>query len=67
MKNEILLLLTDKWCYWEASNAIAVANTFSDYSVRTIAVDKKPKASMGNLFTSINYCIQDYHDLSNVT
>ena len=24
-KNEILLLLTDRWCDWEASYAIAVA------------------------------------------
>ena len=27
-KNEILLLLTDRWCDWEASYAIAVANVF---------------------------------------
>lgn len=39
-KNEILLLLTDKWCDWEASYAIAVANSFSDYIVKTIAIDK---------------------------
>ena len=38
-KNEILLLLTDRWCDWEASYAIAVANTFSDYVVKTIALD----------------------------
>ena len=47
-KNEILLLLTDRWCDWEASYAIAVANVFSDYVVKTIALDTNPKASMGN-------------------
>jgi putative intracellular protease/amidase len=66
MKNEILLLLTDKWCDWEASYAISVANSFSDYVVRTIAIDKEPKISMGNLCTSIDYCIADYDDFSNV-
>lgn len=65
-KNEILLLLTDKWCDWEASYTIAVANAFSDYAVKTIAVDKKPKVSMGNLSTSIDYCIADYKNFSNV-
>jgi len=65
-KNEILLLLTDKWCDWEASYAIAVANSFSDYAVKTIAIDKKPKVSMGNLSASVDYCIADYEDFSNV-
>jgi len=65
-KNEILLLLTDKWCDWEAGYAIAVANSFSDYVVKTIAIDKKPKVSMGNLSVSVDYSIADYNDFSNV-
>ncbi len=65
-KNEILLLLTDRWCDWEASYAIAVANSFSDYVVKTVAIDKKPKVSMGNLSVSVDYCITDYDDFSNV-
>lgn len=64
-KNEILLLLTDSWNDWEASYTIAVANSFSDYTVKTIAIDKNPKVSMGNLCTSIDYCITDYSDFSN--
>ena len=64
-KNEILLLLTDRWCDWEASYAIAVANTFSDYVVKTIALDTNPKASMGNLCANIDYSIDDYLNFSN--
>ena len=47
-KNEILLLLTDRWCDWEASYAIAVANVFSDYVVKTIALNTSPKVSQKN-------------------
>lgn len=35
-KNEVLLFLTDKWCDWEASYAMAVINSFSNYKVKTI-------------------------------
>lgn len=66
-KNEILLLLTDKWCDWEASYAIAVAHSFSDYVVKTVAIDKKPKVSMGNLSVSVDCSIIDYNDFSNVS
>lgn len=59
-QNEILLLLTDRWCDWEASYAIAVANSFSEYVVRTIAIDKEPKVSMGNLSVIADCCIADY-------
>lgn len=64
-KNEILLLLTDRWCDWEASYAVAVANSFSDYEVKTIALNKSPQISMGGLKTSIDHCISDYEDFSN--
>ncbi|WP_048602023.1 type 1 glutamine amidotransferase family protein [Rubeoparvulum massiliense] len=66
MKNEILLLLTDKWCDWEASYAVAVANAFSDYMVKTISVDTNPKISMGNLCTSVDYSITNFDNYSNV-
>lgn len=65
-KKEILLLLTDRWCDWEASYAIAVANSFSEYVVKTVAIDKKPIVSMGNLSTSVDYCISNFNDFSNV-
>lgn len=64
-KNEILLLLTDRWCDWEASYATAVANVFSDYVVKTIALDTSPKVSMGNLCVNIDYSIDDYLNFSN--
>ena len=64
-KNEILLLLTDRWCDWEASYAIAVANVFSDYVVKTIALDTSPKVSMGNLCANIDYSIDDNLNFSN--
>lgn len=63
-RNEILILLTDRWNDWEASYTIAVANSFSDYTVKTIAIDKASKVSMGNLSVSIDYCIADYDDFS---
>lgn len=65
-KNEILLLLTDKWCDWEASYAIAPAHSYADFVVKTIAVDKEPKVSMGNLSVNIDRCIEDFNDLSKV-
>ncbi len=63
-RNKILLLLTDCWNDWEASYAIAVANSFSDYTVKTIAIDKASKVSMGNLSVNVDYCIADYDDFS---
>ena len=61
-KNEILLVLTDRWCDWEASYIIAVANSFSDYTVKTIAVDTDPKVSMGGVRAQVDYRIEDYID-----
>lgn len=46
-KNEVLLLLTDRWNDWEASYTIAVMNSYSDYTVKTIGIDKADKVSMG--------------------
>lgn len=65
-KNEILVLLTDKWCDWEASYVSAVANSYTDYVVKTIAIDKMPKTSMGNICASIDYSIASFDDFSQV-
>lgn len=62
--NEILLFLTDRWCDWEASYAIAVSNAFSDYEVKTVALDKNPKISMGNICANVDYCVSDYTDFT---
>jgi putative intracellular protease/amidase len=61
-KNELLLLLTDRWCDWEAGYAIAVANSFSDYTVKTIAMDKSPKKSMGGIRAEVDYIVGDYQN-----
>ncbi len=66
-KKTILLVLTDKWCDWEASYAIASANSFFDYEVKTIAIDKNPKISMGNICASVDYCIDDYSDFNDTS
>lgn len=63
IKNEVLIVLTEQWNDWEASYAIAVINSFSDYKVKTIGVDKLPKKSMGGINASIDCSINDYDDL----
>lgn len=65
-KSEVLLLLTDRWCDWEASYAIAVVNSFSNYVVKTISTDTIPKVSMGGIKTEVNYCIGDYQNFDDV-
>lgn len=66
MKNKVLLFLTDEWCDWEAGYAIAVINSFSDYVVETVAIDKKPKVSMGNVKASVDHAMSELHDFSDV-
>lgn len=63
-KNEILLVLTDKWCDWEASYAIAVAHSYCGYVVKTVAVDQEPKVSMGGLLAQIDCRVDDHRDFS---
>lgn len=65
-RNEILLLLTDRWCDWEASYAIAVANAFSDYVVRTVAVDLTPKISMGGIRAAVDVTIDAYNEYNHL-
>ena len=65
-KNEVLVLLTDRWCDWEASYAIAVLNSFSDYEVKTISIDTIPKVSMGGIKAEVDYCIGNYENFHNL-
>lgn len=65
-KNEILLLLTDRWCDWEAGYAIAVANSFSDYVVKSIAIDTNLKVSMGGIKAEVDYSIESYQNFDNL-
>ena len=66
-KNEILLLLTDRWCDWEASYAIAVANSFSDYKVKTIGMDTDNKVSMGGIKAAVDFSIKDYNNFDHLS
>lgn len=61
-QKEVLLVLTDKWCDWEASYAIAVIHSFAEIAicVKTVATDKLPKISMGGIQAGIDYCIEEY-------
>ena len=60
---EVLLVLTDRWADWEASFAIAVINSVPNYVVKTIAVDKLPKVSIGGIRAEIDYSIEEYQQL----
>lgn len=64
---EILLVLTNQWADWEAAYATASLNTFFGYAVKTIAVDKEPKVSMGGLRAAIDYTMDAYDNLTNLT
>ena len=66
IKNEVLVVLTERWNDWEASYAIAVINSFTDYEVKTIAVDDIPKKSMGGIKASVDYSINDYQNFNNL-
>lgn len=66
-KNEVLIILTEQWNDWEASYSIAVLNSFSDYTVKTISVDKVPKVSMGGINASIDYTINNYKNFNNLS
>jgi putative intracellular protease/amidase len=59
-RNEVLLLLTDRWCDWEASYAVAVINSFSDYSVKTIGISTTNLVSMGGIKATVDYSINSY-------
>jgi len=63
---EVLLLLTDHWADWEASYAIARINDMPEYTVKTIAMDKRPKMSIGGLRTEIDYTVTDYQNFDNL-
>lgn len=63
---DVLLLLTDRWADWEAAYAIAEVNSVPQYRVRTIAVDKQPKASIGGIRAEIDLSIADYGDFGNL-
>ncbi len=62
---EVLLVLTDRWADWEASYVIPEVNSVNEYTVKTIAIDKQPKASIGGLRAEIDYVISGHKSFDN--
>jgi len=65
-EKEVLLLLTDHWADWEAGYAVVGINLAEQYVVKTIAVDKQPKVSIGGMRAEIDYSIADYQNFDNL-
>ena len=63
---DVLVLLTEQWADWEASYAIVGINLVPQYTVKTIAVDKQPKTSIGGMKAVIDYAIDEYQCLDNL-
>ncbi|MCL2372400.1 MAG: DJ-1/PfpI family protein [Defluviitaleaceae bacterium] len=61
---EVLLLLTDHWADWEAG--FAIAGISQQYHVKTIAIDKLPKASIGGMRAEIDCKIAEYQSFGNL-
>jgi len=66
IKKEVLLFLTDKWADWEASYAIWLTNSVPEYTVKTVAIDKQSKISVGGLWVEIDYTIDEYENFNNL-
>ncbi len=64
-QKEVLLFLTERWADWEAAYAVAEINAVPQYAVKTIALDKDPKVSIGGVSAAIDYNMQSYTDFSN--
>jgi len=66
MKKEVLLLLTNHWADWEVCHATVGIGFSEDYDLKTIALDKTPKVSIGGLRTEIDYAIDEYQSFDNL-
>jgi len=63
---EVLLLLTNQWADWEAAYAIPIINSVPEYTVKTIAIDKEAKPSIGGVNANIDYTINNYNNFDNL-
>ena len=63
---EVLLFLTDQWADWEASHAIVGISFAEQYVVKTIGINKQPKASIGGMKAEIDYSIEEYQNFDNL-
>lgn len=59
-RKEVLLVLTDRWADWEPAYAISDIRMSELYEVRTIAMDRMPKESIGGIRAGIDYTLADY-------
>ena len=57
---EVLLVLTDSWADWEPAYAISDIRMSELYEVKTIAMDRTPKESIGGIRAEIDYTLADY-------
>jgi len=65
MKKEILLLLTDRFADWESAYAAMGINSTGEYTVKTIAIDKAPKNTIGGMRVEVDCEIGDYQNFEN--
>lgn len=63
---EVLLFLIDQWADWESSYAVWLINSVPQYTVKTIAIDKQPKISLGGLRAEIDYSVNEYENFENL-
>ncbi|MCL2189039.1 MAG: DJ-1/PfpI family protein [Defluviitaleaceae bacterium] len=63
---EVLLVLTDQWADWEASYAVWLVNSVPEYTVKTMALDKQSKVSVGGLRAEIDYAVNEYTKFENL-
>ena len=57
---KVLLVLTDRWADWEPAYAISDIRISGMYEVKTIALDRTPKESIGGIRADIDYTLADY-------
>ncbi|MCL2084884.1 MAG: DJ-1/PfpI family protein [Oscillospiraceae bacterium] len=66
MQKLVLLVLTDRWADWEAAYAIAGINEAPGFTVKTVAADLTPKASIGGLRAQIDYSAAGFDGFEDV-
>ncbi len=65
--NEVSLVLTDDWADWEANFAIPEMNRSNKLKIRTIAIDKNSKVSIGSVRAEFDEVISKDLSLVNVS
>ncbi|MFE5321345.1 type 1 glutamine amidotransferase family protein [Paenibacillus sp. NPDC056579] len=67
MEKQVLVFITDGFADWEASYVTTELNSpETGYRVKTIAIDKQPKVSMGGLRVLPDYDLADHPSLAEI-